>query len=187
MKLISFVVLLSFLMMTGCATVKLKAPEEPMKIDITMRLDVYQHVQSDINAIEDFVTGGGKANVLPASQTLSLFDCFADTAYAQELSPGVEQAALRRKGRYSELIALEQRGVVGEAFSGLVMVRGDADNEVQKLVRDENNDRMVIYKEIASKNGTLVKDVQKLYAERLQKDAPSGTPIEVGSGNWQKK
>ena len=187
MKLISFVIMLSFLMMAGCATVKLKAPEEAMKIDITMRLDVYQHVQNDINSIENFVTSSGKSNDSMGSQTLSLLDCFVDIAYAEELSPGVEQAALRRKGRYSQLISLEQRGVVGETSLGLVMVRSAADNQVNQLVQDENNDRMVIYKEIASKNRTQVSDVQKLYAERLQKDAPNGTPIEVGSGNWQKK
>lgn len=186
MKLISFVVGLGVLMMAGCATVKLQAPEEPMKIDITMRLDVYQHVQNDINTIEDFVTGAGKS--APAvSQTLSLLDSFTDTAYADELSPEVEQAAVRRKDRYNELISLEKRGIVGENISGLVTLRGSGDSAVAKLVRDENNDRMVIYREIASKNGASLENVQKLYAGRLQSDASSGTPIETSSGNWQTK
>jgi uncharacterized protein YdbL (DUF1318 family) len=185
MKQISLIVGTCVLLVVGCATVKVQAPKEPIKVDITMRLDVYQHVQNDINAIEDLVTGAGKTQAVPQNQ--SLLNRFTGIAYAQDLSPEVEQAALRRKNRYSELIALEQAGTVGETSSGLVTVKAAGDSAVEKLVRDENNDRMVIYKEIASKNGTSVEDVQKLYAERLQKDAPSGTPIEAGSGNWQIK
>ena len=185
MKLISLMLGVGVFFTTGCATVKLKAPEEPMKIDITMRLDVYQHVQKDIDEIEDFVTGAGKVSDVP--RIISFLDSFTATAYAEELPPEVEQAAVRRKNRRSGLIALEQRGEVGETSSGLVTVKSMGDSTVGKLVRDENDDRMIIYKEIAAKNGTLVAEIQKLYAERLQKDAPSGTPIETGKNNWRIK
>ena len=49
---------------------------------------------------------------------------------------------------------------------------------------------MIIYKEIAASNMISVEEVQKLYATRLQEDAPSGTPIEVyseSSGSYQWK
>ncbi|OGW75712.1 MAG: hypothetical protein A2Z72_03315 [Omnitrophica bacterium RBG_13_46_9] len=185
MKQIGLIAVVGIFLILGCATVKVQSPKEPIKVDITMRLDVYQHVQKDINSIEDIVTGADKGQKVPGQQ--SFLYRFVETAYAQELSPEVEQAALRRKDRRGELISLEQAGTVGETSLGLVVIRGSADASAEKIVNAENSDRMVIYNEIASKNGTSVKDVQKLYAERIQKDAPSGTPIEVGSGNWQIK
>ncbi len=185
MKRMGFVMGAVIFLILGCATVKVQAPKEPIKVDITMRLDVYQHVQKDINSIEDMVTGTDKAQKAPEPQS---FLCgFIGTAYAQGLSTEVEQAALRRKDRRGELLALEQAGTVGETFLGLVAIKGSADAGAEKIVRDENNDRMIIYNEIAAKNGTSVTDVQKLYAERIQKDAPPGTPIEAGSGNWRIK
>ena len=182
MKQTGLILLAGVLLIVGCATLKVQAPKEPIKVDITMRLDVYQHVQKDIDTIESLVTGAPKT---PEKQ--SLLNYFTGTAYAQELSPEVEQAALRRRDRRGELNALEQAGTVGETFLGLVAVKNPGAGSAEQLVRDENNDRMVIYKAIAEKNGTSVEDVQKLYAERLQQDAPSGTPIEAGSGNWQVK
>lgn len=60
------------------------------------------------------------------------------------------------------------------------------------MVNQENSDRMLIYQALAQKNNTPVTEIQKLYASRLQSDAPSGTPIEVlnsssGAWQWQKK
>ncbi|MBU1061958.1 MAG: YdbL family protein, partial [Candidatus Omnitrophica bacterium] len=108
-------------------------------------------------------------------------------AYAQDLSPELEAAALRRKARYEELSSLEEMGVVGENHAGLVAVRKSSDGSVEELVGAENNDRMIIYKEIAAKNNTSVEEIQKIYAGRHQENAPSGTPIETGAGNWHMK
>lgn len=182
MKELNFLLVFGLFLTLGCATVKVQAPKEPIKVDISMRLDIYQHVQKDIDAIENIVTGSGE-NEKPQS----LFRSLVGTAYAQDLSPELEEAALRRKARYAELSSLEETGVVGENNSGLVAVRKSSDASVEELVNNENNDRILIYKEIAAKNGTSTEDVQKIYAERLQKNAPSGTPIEIEIGNWQIK
>ena len=42
----TFVLMMLCLMVAavGCAKVQVQAPKEPIKVDITMRLDVYQHV-----------------------------------------------------------------------------------------------------------------------------------------------
>ncbi|NQT21934.1 MAG: YdbL family protein [Candidatus Omnitrophica bacterium] len=181
-KLKIFTILILFFMV-GCATVRVKAPEKPIKLDVTMRLDVYQHVQNDIDAIENIVTGSDEKK--QPKGTISLLDRLVSTAYAEELDSEVENAALRRKARYSQLVSLEQSGVIGESNSGMVVVRKSAGASTEKLVRDENNDRMIIYGGIAAKNNTSVNDVQKVYAARLQQDAPSGTPIEAKNGSWQ--
>ena len=193
MKLISMLLSVIFIFSLGCARVRVEAPKEPIKVDISMRLDIYQHVQKDINEIENIVSGG-KENTKAGGDS-RLFDYFIASAYAQEgLSPEVQQAALRRKDRYGEISSLGQQGIIGENKSGLLEIRNTAGAgpQTKDLVSQENADRMLIYQEIARKNGTSVEDVQKLYAKRLQSDAPAGTPIEIinessGAYEWKLK
>ena len=120
---------------------------------------------------------------------------FVKEAYAEEgLSPQVEQAALRRRDRRSQLFSWEEKGVVGENKVGLAEVRilDQVNDATRKLIEAENSDRMLIYQAVAGKNGTSVEEVQKLYVKRLHADSPSGTPIEVfneanGSYEWKIK
>ncbi|NQT06124.1 MAG: YdbL family protein [Candidatus Omnitrophica bacterium] len=185
MKGLKLLLIFGLFFVIGCATLKVKAPEEAIKVDISMRLDIYQHVQNDIDAIESIVTGSDDKKKPGDDQ--SMLNYIVGTAYAQDLSSGLEEAALRRKARYGEITPLEQAGVLGESNSGLIVIRGSADSSISNLVSDENNDRIFIYKGIAKKNGTSVSEVQKIYAERLQGSAPSGTPIETSSGSWRIK
>ncbi len=174
----------------GCARVSLQAPKEPIKLDISMRLDIYQHVEKDIDAIEDLVSGGGAADKVAAPDKQSFLNSFVSIAYAEDgLSPEVEEAALRRKSRLGELRSLETSGAIGESNMGLVEIRDSskAEGSINELIRMENSDRMIIYRSVAEKNGTTVEDVQKIYGKRLQNDAPSGTPIETDSGEWSVK
>ena len=169
----------------GCARVSVVAPKEPIKMDISMRLDIYQHVEKDINQIENIVSGK-EEKPKPTKDIKGMLNHFVRSAYAEEpLDPEVEQAALRRKERRDKLLALEAKGVVGENKYGLVEIRipGRADSSVQALVGVENADRMVISDNVARKNGTTSESVGKVYAIRLQADAPSGTPIEVASSS----
>ena len=186
MKKILFVVAAGIFTI-GCARVSLQAPKDPIKVDISMRLDIYQHVEKDIDAIENIVSGS--ANKVAAPDKQSLLSAFVSTAYAEEgLSPEVEQAALRRKARISDLHSLEASGAIGENKMGVVELRDSskAGSSANELISMENSDRMLIYQSVAAKNGTSVEDVQKIYAKRLQNDAPTGTPIEAitGSTGW---
>lgn len=178
--------ILGLFIFTGCAKVQVEAPKEPIKVDIAMRLDIYQHVEKDIDDIENIVSGSAPAPTNKGNQ--SFLSLGVTDAFAEELSADVEQAALRRRDRRSELVSLESKGIVGENKLGLVEIRNAsaADPSAKALVSAENNDRMVIYQGVAKKNGTSVVEVQKMYAARLQQDAPSSTPIEVGGG-WTVK
>src|SRR4030042_2483240 len=99
----------------GCARVRVEAPKEPIKVDISMRLDVYQHVIKDINSIEDSVSGSS------AQGGNSLLRFFVRDVYAQaSLSPQAEQAVARRKDRRGQLVSYEEKGVIGENRLGLV-------------------------------------------------------------------
>jgi uncharacterized protein YdbL (DUF1318 family) len=183
------IVMLGVVFCLGCARVRVEGSKEPIKVDISMRLDVYQHVQKDISAIEDIVSGSG-GSTQPADKQ-SLLDYFVSRAYAQEeLDPQVEQAALRRKARRDEIASWQEKRVIGEDRAGLLQVRiPEASNpSLEQLVEAENADRMTIYNALAKKNQTSVEAIQGLYAERLQKDAPPGTPVEVvnaASGTYE--
>jgi len=194
MKNYAFVLIITAaVIILGCARVSVQAPKEPIKVDISMRLDVYQHVAKDIDAIENMVSGAKETEKAGGGQ--SFRGLFIATAYAQEeLSPEVEQAALRRKNRIGELYAFESKGIIGENRAGLLELRGSPAESAsaRQLIEQENNDRMIIYRSVASKNKTSVEEVQKIYAKRLQSDAPSGTPIETrneasGSYEWKTK
>lgn len=170
-------VALGLMMVLGCARVSVQAPKEPIKVDISMRLDIYQHIKNDIDDIESIVTGSAEKTKGQGSR--HFLNILVTEAYAdQGLSPAVEQAALRRRDRYSELMAVQIKGAIGENKSGLVEIRL-TDLSLKKLVDEENNDRMLIYQAVAQKNGSSVQEVQKLYAQRLQSDAAKGTPVEV--------
>ena len=183
----------SMLILFGCASVQVKAPKEPIKVDISMRLDIYQHVIEDINEIESLVSGGAE-KVVPGDDS-SFLPLFVKNAYAQgELSGEVEEAALRRKGRYAQITSLEEQGIAGENHRGLLEIkdRAQSNSSVQETVQQENQDRMVIYRAIAEKNSIMVQEVQSIYSQKLQEGAPGGTPIEVynkatGDYEWQKK
>jgi len=191
MKRLVLFLMLGIIFGLGCARVRVEAPKEPIKVDISMRLDIYQHIQKDIAAIESIVSGQETKPKIGDNQ--SWLGYFVGTAFAQEeLSPEVGQAALRRRDRLSDLNHSQSKGVIGENKSGLVEIRapGKADSVVEDLVKAENSDRMIIYEAVAKKNNTSVQEVQKLYAQRLQKDAPAGTPIEVlneSSGKYEWK
>ncbi|MDD5439597.1 MAG: DUF1318 domain-containing protein [Candidatus Omnitrophica bacterium] len=169
----------------GCASVQVKAPKDPIKVDIAMRVDVYQHVEKDIDSIENIVSGNSPAAAVQ-NKPVSMLDCLMADAYAEDIQTKIEQLALKRRDRYSALTQAEAKGIIGENKAGLVEIRGSGDSSAGQLVQAENADRQGIYNLVAEKNGTSVSDVQKLYAKRLQSDAPQGTPIETGSG-WTTK
>lgn len=191
MKRLVLFLMLGVIFGLGCARVRVEAPKEPIKVDISMRLDIYQHIQKDIAAIENIVSGSKEKTKSGNNQ--SLLNYFVRPLYAQEgLDPEVEQAAIRRRDRLSDLNNSQSKGVIGENKSGLVEIRvpEKTDSAVEAKVAAENSDRMIIYKAIAKRNDISVEEVKKLYAQRLQKDAPVGTPIEVlneSSGKYEWK
>ena len=174
----------------GCASVQVKAPKEPIKVDISMRLDVYQHVEKEIDNIENMVSSTQTAAGL---QSFNFFG--TECAYAQEgYGPEVNEAVSRRKARYAEIMQLESQGTLGENRNGLLEVRSPAavSEAILELVSGENSDRMAIYRSIARTNAATAQEIQAIYAKRLQKGAPSGTPIEVidettAKASWQRK
>ena len=188
-----FITLTVMIFMMGCARVNVGGAKEPIKLDIAMRLDVYQHVEKDIDAIESIVSGPKDKE--KSSDKQSFLSLGASIVYAEEeLSPEAEQAALRRKARTNDIYALERKGVIGENRIGLLELRDSSQGvaSVKQLIESENKDRIIICEIVAAKNNIPLDDLNKIYAKRLHNDAPAGTPIEVldqatGAYEWKIK
>lgn len=175
----------------GCARVSVQAPDKPIKVDVTMRLDIYQHIERDIDSVEKIISG--------KEDKQSFLDRFIDQAYAEDredqLPPEVEKAALRRRQRKEELMKWQAKGVIGENRLGFVVIRNqkEASPPIEDLIESENKDRLIIFEAIAKKNGTSLQQVQTIYVNRhLHPDAPKGTPLEIfnektGTYEWKIK
>lgn len=180
----------SLLFLFGCARVNLTS-KDPIKLDVTMRVDIYQHVAQDANAIEDMISAPA-GNKTVSSDKTSWLVLGVSEAFAQEEGafPAPVQAAIdARKSRRPELVSRESDGVVGENARGYVEIRdrAAADSATEALVSDENKDRRVIYDHVAQKNNTDSAETGVVFAERIQKDAVSGTPVQDPSGTWMIK
>ena len=175
-------VTMALLFLLGCARVTVDS-KQPIKVDVTMRLDIYQHVAKDVTAIEDMIS----APIAGSGKTSFLF-FGVNEAYAQEepdYPSDVKAAIERRKERRDALTSFEAKGAIGENARGLVEVKdASAGSEVSKLVSEENSDRNIIYKYVASKNGAAQDETGRLFAKRIQADAPPGTPSEAPDGSW---
>lgn len=159
----------------ACALAACKAPSinlatsEPIKVDIAMRLDVYQHE----------ATGPSPAATpKPAPGTTSA------------ISPGP-----RRKDRSADIQTFKNSRYVGEGHDGLLVILsapdGDAGDYLRHTVAAENADRMSEMKAYAKAQNLSLAEVQASQGELWSKRAFTGEWIEVrgsdGSYKWLQK
>ncbi|MGH7804837.1 MAG: YdbL family protein [Candidatus Binatia bacterium] len=86
----------------------------------------------------------------------------------------------------ADLDELRTRGVVGERFDGLAVVRGD-DAAAKKLVGEVNAKRSKIYADRAKAEGAPAAEVGKVYAKEIAGKAPTGTWFLGEDGKWVQK
>ena len=170
------------LVVFGCAKVSVETPK-PIKVDINMRVDVYQHVVKDVESINDQIYG-------PENKELnSLFGL--GTVYAQDLSTQASEAIARRKSRVGKIEEYFSKGYIGENRKALLEIVGDVPantkSEVKDIVNQENKDRDIIYGATAKKNNTDISGVRKVFFESDYKRASSGFWFQTESGKWVQK
>ena len=165
----------------GCARVTVETAK-PLQVDINMRLDIYQHVEKDVDSINDQIYGG------QAQQMNFIFG--VRPVYASEFSSEFAGAIERRRARLEVVEAYLSQGVIGENRNALLEVRGSASADIQALVSQENKDRETIYQETARKNNTDIAGVRSVFFEKDYQRAPSGYWFEMcenGRCVWKKK
>lgn len=87
----------------------------------------------------------------------------------------------------ADLAQAKSAGFVGELMNGLLgLVRPDAPDDVQALVKSINVQRQAEYQRIANKNGVPVEEVARLTAQKVIGQAAPGQFVETPSG-WQKR
>ena len=57
----------------------------------------------------------------------------------------------------------------------------------QQIIKDENNDRRLVYEEIANRTKAPVRQVGARRAEAIARQARSGTWLQNAAGEWQQK
>lgn len=91
------------------------------------------------------------------------------------------------KARLPDVLSAKNSGVIGEDISGLLVVRTKSTDEVEKLVKDENKDRNIIFRLLAQKTGGESEDVAKKFAKGIASKAKKGHWFKNSSGNWVSK
>jgi len=151
-------------MLTGCETPTVNlSTDEPIRVEIDVRLDVYQHREEGEQ----------------------------DTT-SSETEPEAMDATRDRKNRLADIQTMKNNRLVGEDRNGLLVVLenpgGDYGDYVAKVVRQENQDRMAIMRQAAEEEGISLADVQARQAELNRTRAFEGEYIEVNlpdGGGWQ--
>ena len=163
-------------------------------INAHITLDI-RHIEQQADDLLNFIEGD--TDTLPGEKT-SMFQRAVDflkpiqTAYAAELkssSPATQELAKSMRERNAQIDAYRSKGCFGENNRGYLELRecdavadGDARNEAQKLMADENKDRKALYAEIAKLNqddGVSVGTVESIFHGQRFKRGKSGEAFQV--------
>ncbi|MFH1902864.1 MAG: DUF1318 domain-containing protein, partial [Candidatus Omnitrophota bacterium] len=118
------------------------------------------------------------------------------TSEVKTTSSVIDEAQARRRGRLSDIQGYKDNKILGENNQGLLDVRSTAGldgkqvSSLQKMVKEENSDRMTIYRETVKINNmpsAQIKNVQAASAKAKQKLANDGEWIQNENGAWQVK
>ncbi|MEO8204621.1 MAG: DUF1318 domain-containing protein [Chthoniobacterales bacterium] len=157
-----------FILTGGCKTPSVNlTTDAPVKVEIDMRLDVYEHSSTPKATPEK------KPN-----------------APKPELS--IEN---RRRNRMADIQTMKNSNIVGENHLALLTIRSEPAGEyaefVHITVRDENADRMVQMKQMSDEQKIPLPEIQKKQAELWRNRAFQGEEIELiqpdGTYRWIKK
>ena len=88
---------------------------------------------------------------------------------------GPEQVKARMLARQPAITALLAQARAGEDNQGYLAARGKLAETEQQLIKDENNDRRLVYEEIANRTKAPVRQVGARRAEAIARQARSGT------------
>ncbi len=153
----------------GCALPPVKIEsDEPLKVDINMRIDVYQH------------------SAKPAST--------AATANTSANPVAIDPAQARRR-RMEEIQNLKSSRLVGENRNGVLEIRTDPPGPygdyVRRIVAEENSDRIALMDQSSRDRGVTLEVIQKEQGELWRTRSFRGEWIEIQDAEaqwqWQRK
>jgi uncharacterized protein YdbL (DUF1318 family) len=92
----------------------------------------------------------------------------------------------RMKNRLPAIMALKDKGIVGETNNGYLQFRGAA-KEKEDVVKAENEDRKKVYAAIAKQQGVTIDVVEKRRALQIAQIAKPGHWLQDEAGKWYQK
>ncbi|MGB7840571.1 MAG: DUF1318 domain-containing protein, partial [Terrimicrobiaceae bacterium] len=127
---------------------------EPIKVDINMRLDVYQY--------------SSPTTKKPA---------------APQTTPAGQTPEARRRNRMADIQQFKNERLVGEGHDGLLVILKNPEGEYGDYVRvaidEENADRMELMKSLAESQKTSLPEIQSKQAELWRNRSFKGEWIET--------
>ncbi|HNT37292.1 MAG TPA: DUF1318 domain-containing protein [bacterium] len=121
-------------------------------------------------------------------------------AFAQEPdlkvdTPAIQEIKNTRKARFPQIDELLTKAFVGEGKDGLLKEKDSGVLQLKelaqarKLVKEENADRLRLYKEIATENGfpEEVSRIQEIFGRENRKQIKIGQYYEDDDGTWKQK
>ncbi len=111
-------------------------------------------------------------------------------------TPAIRALKESLKGRFSQLKPYYDMGAIGENNKGLIEMRDTAGlnlkqkAEINRLVEQENKDRLSLYEEImkANKFGKeILPEIQRIFANSWREKSLSNWWIQNDNGEWIKK
>jgi uncharacterized protein YdbL (DUF1318 family) len=163
----SLTVLAAWSLLGGCKapTVNLST-SDPIKVDINMRLDVYQY-------------SSPTTKKPPTPPT----------------TPAAQTPEARRRNRMADVQQFKNERLVGEGHDGLLVIlkkrEGEYGDYVRVTVEEENADRMELMKSLAESQKTSLPEIQSKQAELWRNRSFKGEWIETpgpdGSWSWVQK
>jgi uncharacterized protein YdbL (DUF1318 family) len=163
----SLTLLVGWSILGGCKapTVNLST-SDPIKVDINMRLDVYQYSS-------------------PTTKKLA----------TPQPTPAAQTPESRRRNRMADIQQFKNERIVGEGHDGLLTIlkkpEGEYGDYVRVTVEEENADRMQLMKSLAENQKTSLPEIQSKQAELWRNRSFKGEWIETqqpdGSWKWVQK
>ena len=111
-------------------------------------------------------------------------------------SPAIQNVKNRLRDRFPKLIPYFQKGAIGEGKAGFLEIRlpnglsAAEKTELNSLTNAENQDRQILYKEVANSMKIpldQLEKVQRIFAEKWQGSADRGWWIQKEDGSWIRK
>lgn len=197
-------VLLSLVVVLACVTINVYFPEEEIRdlsqqIEEEVRRRAAEEHQGEATEEPQTSRVGTTRGASPWALLAVVLPASALQAQQEVPAPEVTNPAIRkiiesRAERLTALNRLKSQGVVGENNRALVEIRDlqrlddlRARAEAQRLVREENADRELLFKEIARAKGVDLEQlplIHETYAETMRQYARPGDLIQLGDGTW---
>ncbi|MDR4503300.1 MAG: YdbL family protein [Candidatus Scalindua sp.] len=166
-------------------------------------------VEKAAEKIIEEIEGGKEAEAQPGGKSpQSLFwrnvprlTFSSSPVYAEEMDLNITTPAIRMvidsmKARNTEIMHYKEMGVIGESHDGMLIIRdmnnlgGEDIRTVKRLLRAENDDREVLYTELATANKIAASEAYKIktiFAKTRKEKAESGHWFRDDAGTWTQK